>query len=57
MPLLASPFGAANTDERSLPGLALASMALAFLEPDPAVEWDAGRIASVREALTTLAIP
>jgi hypothetical protein len=53
----ARPYGAARTDEWSLPGLALASMALAFLEPDPAVQWDAERIASVRQALAALAIP
>jgi AcrR family transcriptional regulator len=54
---MARPLGAATTDEWSLPGLALASMALAFLEPDPAVEWDAERIASVRRALAGLTIP
>ena len=54
---LARPLGAASTDEWSLPGLALASMALAFLEPDPAVEWDAERIASARLALADLTIP
>ena len=53
----ARPFGAASTDEWSLPGLALASMALAFLEPDPAVEWDARRIADARQALADLASP
>jgi len=53
----ARPFGAASTDEWSLPGLALASLALGFLEPDPAVEWDAERIASVRRALADLALP
>lgn len=53
----ASPFGAAGTDEWSLPALGLASIASAFLEPDPVVEWDAGRIASVRRALADLAVP
>jgi AcrR family transcriptional regulator len=53
---MARPLGAASTDEWSLPGLALASMALAFLEPDPAVEWDSARIASVRQALADLTI-
>jgi AcrR family transcriptional regulator len=53
----ASPFGAATRDEWSLPGLALASMALAFLEPDPTVDWDAERLASVRRALAGLALP
>lgn len=54
---LARPLGAASTDEWSLPGLALASIALAFLEPDPAVEWDAERIARVRRAMADLAAP
>jgi AcrR family transcriptional regulator len=53
----ARPFGAASTDEWSLPGLALASMALAFLEPDPDVEWDAERIALARRTLAELAFP
>jgi len=53
----ASPFGAEKADEWSLPGLALGSMALAFLEPDPAVEWDPERLASVRQALAGLALP
>ncbi len=53
----ASPFGAAGTDEWSLPALGLASIASSFLEPDPAVEWDAGRIAGVRRALADLAVP
>jgi AcrR family transcriptional regulator len=53
----ARPLGAVSTDEWSLPGLALASIALAFLEPDPVVEWDAERIASVLQALADLTIP
>jgi AcrR family transcriptional regulator len=53
----ARPLGAASTDEWSLPGLALASIALAFLEPDPAVEWDAERIARVRRAMADLETP
>jgi AcrR family transcriptional regulator len=53
----ASPFGAAGTDEWSLPALGLASIASSFLEPDSAVEWDAERVASVRRALADLAVP
>lgn len=52
-----SPFGAAREDEWSLPAMGLASIASSFLEPDPAVEWDAERIASVRQALLGLALP
>lgn len=55
--IAASPFGAASTNEWSLPALGLASIASAFLEPDPAVEWDAERVVSVRRALSTLSMP
>ncbi len=50
----ASPFGAAAEAEWSLPALGLASIASAFIEPDPDVQWDADRVASVRKTLTTL---
>ncbi len=36
------------------PALGLASIASAFIEPDPDVRWDADRVASVRNTLTTL---
>ncbi len=39
------------------PTTSLLIHALAFLEPDPAAEWDAGRIAAVREALSSLSLP
>ncbi len=35
----------------------LAGLTSAFLEPDPAVEWDTGRIAAVRQALAALSVP
>src|ERR1700733_8053856 len=50
----ASPFGAGAEAEWSLPSLGLASIAAAFLEPDPDVCWDADRVASVRKTLTAL---
>lgn len=53
----ANPFGAAGTEEWSLPAVGLAGIATAFLEPDPAIEWDDERIAAVRQALTTLNLP
>jgi hypothetical protein len=53
----ASPFGAAGTDEWSLPAMGLVGIGSAFLEPDPAVEWNAERIARVRRALADLAVP
>jgi AcrR family transcriptional regulator len=51
----ASPFGAAGKDEWSLAAIGLASIAVAFLEPDPAIEWDDQRLAGVRQALSSLA--
>jgi AcrR family transcriptional regulator len=53
----ASPFGAAGTGEWSLAAMGLASIASAFLEPDPATEWDDERVASVRQALSSLSVP
>jgi AcrR family transcriptional regulator len=55
--IAASPFGADGNGEWSLPALGLASIASAFLEPDPAVEWDNERIAAVRQGLATLSLP
>jgi AcrR family transcriptional regulator len=53
--LQAIPFGAASQDEWSLPAIGLASIASAFLEPDPAVAWGKERRATLREALSRLA--
>jgi AcrR family transcriptional regulator len=53
----AGPFGAAGTGEWSLPAMGLGGIGSTFLEPDPAVEWDAERIARVRRALADLAVP
>jgi AcrR family transcriptional regulator len=50
----ASPPGAAATQEWSLAGLGGASIASAFLEPDPSIEWDDERLAHVRDALNNL---
>jgi AcrR family transcriptional regulator len=55
--LEASPFGADVPGEWSLSALGLAGLASAFLEPDPAVEWDTERIASVRRGLAALSVP
>jgi AcrR family transcriptional regulator len=54
---VAAPFGAAAPDEWSLPALGIASIGSAFLEPDPAIEWDDERLAQVRQALTTVTAP
>ncbi|HUC27322.1 MAG TPA: TetR/AcrR family transcriptional regulator [Streptosporangiaceae bacterium] len=53
----ARPLTLPATAEWSLPALGLASIAWAFIEPDPDVEWDQDRIASVRQTLATLAQP
>ena len=50
----AAPFGATAPQEWSLAALSAASIAAAFLEPDPAIEWDGERIAHVRQALTEI---
>jgi AcrR family transcriptional regulator len=50
----ARPFGAAEAAEWSQPAMALTSLALAYLETDPAVEWTAERLAGVRDAFATL---
>jgi AcrR family transcriptional regulator len=47
----ASPFGAAATAAWSLSAMGIASIADAFLEPDPTIEWDQERIATVRRLL------
>jgi hypothetical protein len=47
----AGPFGAATADEWSLPALGLASIGAAFLEPDPAFEWDDKRLTRIHQLL------
>jgi hypothetical protein len=54
---MAAPFGAAAPEQWSLAALGIASIAAAFLEPDPAIEWDDGRLAAVRCALTEVTTP
>jgi AcrR family transcriptional regulator len=53
----ASPFGAATRDEWSLAALGAAGTASALLEPDPAIEWDDGRLAYLRQGLSSLTLP
>ncbi len=50
----ARPFGAAQTAEWSPVALTTASIAFAFLEPDPTVDWNGERLARVRRALGSL---
>ena len=47
------PLGAGYDAEWSPQAIALASIASAFLEPDPEVDWDAERIATVRETIAS----
>ncbi len=49
----ASPFGATTAREWSLPALGAGSVAIAFLEPDPAVKWDDERVARIRQLLSS----
>ena len=56
-PIRARPFGAANMADWSLTALGLASIAMTFIEPDPAVVWDEARLATVRQAFESLDAP
>jgi AcrR family transcriptional regulator len=49
----ARPFGAVTEQEWSMPALGLGSIAAAFLEPDPEVEWDEHRLTRIHEVLRT----
>jgi AcrR family transcriptional regulator len=53
----ASPFGAASKDEWSLAAIGIASIATAFLEPDPGIEWDDERLTTVQRALRSWVAP
>ncbi len=53
----ASPFGASTPQQWSLPALGIASIASAFLEPDPAIEWNHERITHIGQALAGITAP
>ncbi|WP_410622294.1 TetR/AcrR family transcriptional regulator [Amycolatopsis sp. cmx-8-4] len=53
----ARPFGAAATEDWSLPALGIAGTAVAFLEPDPGISWDDDRIEAVQTAVNSLTVP
>jgi AcrR family transcriptional regulator len=53
----ARPFGATETADWSVPAMGLASIAGAFLEPDPATTWDKPRITAVLAAIDSLTVP
>lgn len=48
---VASPFGAAGKDQWSLPAIGIASIAMAFLEPDATIEWDSERLTEIHRIL------
>jgi AcrR family transcriptional regulator len=54
---VASPFGAAGKDPWSLAAIGIASIAMAFLEPDPTTEWDDQRLAEIHRALDAWQAP
>ena len=54
---VAQPFGAARRADWSLPALGLAGIASSFLEPDPAVTWDAEHVDAVHRAMASLTVP
>jgi len=49
----ASPFGSAREADWSLAAVGIASLAMAFLEHDPATEWDDNRLAEIHRVLDT----
>jgi AcrR family transcriptional regulator len=51
-----SPFDAGHPAQWSLPATGFASLASAFLEPDPTIEWDDERLATVGAELRALAL-
>jgi len=52
-----SPFDATGTDPWSLPAIGMASIATAFLEPDPTAEWNDQRLAEIHRVLDAWVIP
>ncbi len=52
-----SPFDADGASEWSLAATGFASLASAFLEPDPAITWNDERLAVVRAELRTISLP
>ena len=54
---VARPFGAAGEEPWSLPAIAMASIAMALLEPDPTATWDDRRLAEIHRALNAWVTP
>ena len=55
--VLGSPFETAGKEEWSLAAIGIASIATAFLEPDPDLKWDAERLAKSQQALRSWIAP
>ncbi|GAA2638733.1 TetR/AcrR family transcriptional regulator [Paractinoplanes durhamensis] len=53
--MVAKPPGAAGADQWSLPAIGMASIAMAFLEPDPSAAWNEHRLAEIHRTLDTWA--
>ncbi|WP_020577419.1 hypothetical protein [Actinopolymorpha alba] len=47
----ARPFGTTRLTEWSQPAMGIVGIAVAFLEPDPMIEWNDERLAEVRQGL------
>jgi hypothetical protein len=56
-PFQVTPQDRAALADRHLDEIALTSIALAFLEPDPEVDWDRDRITAVGQAIGSLSLP
>jgi AcrR family transcriptional regulator len=54
---VASPFGSAGKDQWSLAAIGIASIAMAFLEPDPTARWGDQRLAEIHRVLDAWAAP
>ncbi len=54
---VASPFGAAGKDQWSLAAIGIASIAMAFLEPDPTTRWGDQRLAEIHRVLDAWVAP
>ncbi len=50
----ARPFDAVQSADWSAPAIAIASIAMAVLEPDPTIDWDDDRIADVRRTFDSM---
>jgi len=54
---VATPFGAIAEHEWSLAAIGIASLAMAFLEPDPTIGWDDQRMTQIHHSLDLWTLP